>query len=162
MSVPKKGEVNLARVDGSLLQKFPLPGDVSSDLTDAFNFYDKEESGHISMLHFKNILKNFGFHAKTLQAEQEELRKNDPDILRRTGVDKDAVNVFIGYRWAKGGKTEEAKECFQLFDKKDRGSINANDIKPILSNFLDFTVTPQDVEDFIQMCGCDENGNIRQ
>ena len=154
-------EVNMARVDSQLETKFPLPGDTLADLSDAFNYYDKEAQGYITMPQFKNILQNFGFHAKQLKDQQEELRKNDPDILRRTGIDENACRAFIGYRWAKGGKQEEAGECFKLFDKKDRGIINAGDLKGVLNNYLDFPVTQQDIEDFIAMCGDDGHGNVK-
>ena len=52
-----------ARVDASKLAQYPLPGDIIADLQDAFNFYDKEETGYISMSHFRNILHNFGFRS---------------------------------------------------------------------------------------------------
>ena len=56
---------------------------MESDLTDAFRFYDKEDMGYVSMPHFKNILHNFGFTYKSAKEQQEELRKNDPEILKR-------------------------------------------------------------------------------
>ena len=160
---PKRStEVNLARPNNPDYEtKFPLPSDTLADLQDAFNYYDKEELGYVTMPQFKNILQNFGFHNKQLKDQQEELRRTDADILRRTGVDEAACRAFVGYRWNKGGKNEEASECYKLFDKKDRGSINAGDLKGILNNYLDFPVTQQDIEDFIQMCGDDGHGNVK-
>ena len=65
------------------MNSFPIPSNMESDLTDAFRFYDKEELGYISIPHFKNILQNFGFFGKQAKEQQEELRKNDPEILKR-------------------------------------------------------------------------------
>ena len=160
-----KADVNLARInDSSLLNKYTLPGDVEADLKDAFNFYDKEELGYISMPHFKNILHNFGYHAKQMKDQQEELRKNDPEINKRQGVAFPECQMFVGYRWHKGGRAEEATECFKLFDKKDREVINATDLKAVLTNYLEFPVTQADVEDFIAMCngGDAGDGNVRK
>ena len=60
-------------------------------------------------------------------------------------MDFDTVKLVIGYRWNKGGKDEEARESFKLFDKKDRGYINQNDLKTVLSNYLDFPVSENDI-----------------
>ena len=60
-----KEDVNLAKLnEPSKINHFAIPSDMESDLTDAFRYYDKEDMGYISMPHFKNILHNFGFHAK--------------------------------------------------------------------------------------------------
>ena len=89
----------LARVNPEALTKYALPGDLEADLTDAFNFYDKEELGYVSIPHFKNILHNFGYHAKSMREQQDDLRRNDQDILKRTGVALPECKAFIGYRW---------------------------------------------------------------
>ena len=131
----------MARVEPGVEAKFPLPERMIDDLNDAYNYYDKEEMGYISMPHFRNILHNFGFHSRQKRETDEELRRTDPDIMRAQGVELDACRAFLGYRWNKGGKLEEAAECFNLFDKKERGMINAQDLKAVLSNYLDFQVT---------------------
>lgn len=58
----KKSVMNCAKADTSKNYISALPGDLLSDLQEAFNFYDREETGLISMPHFRNILHNFGFH----------------------------------------------------------------------------------------------------
>jgi Ca2+-binding EF-hand superfamily protein len=57
------------------------------------------------------------------------LKRADPDFLKRQAVDFDVVKYVVGYRWNKSGKEEEARECFKLFDKRDRNYINAGDLK---------------------------------
>ena len=161
-SVTSAQSVNLARVDTAVYQKYQLPGDILADLVDAFQYYDKENLGYISMPHFHSILQNFGFRNRSKKETDEELRLNDADILRRQGVDLEALKVFIGYRWVKkNGKYDEARECFRLFDKKDRGTINATDLKNTLSTYLEFQVSQADVEEFIEQCDAGgDNGNI--
>ena len=44
---------------------YSLPGDMLSDLQEAFNHYDKEGAGVINMSHFRNLLHNFGFSKLT-------------------------------------------------------------------------------------------------
>ena len=80
----KKNEMpNMARVDLSRASQYPLPGDIQADLQDAFAFYDKEGNNWISMSHFRNILHNFGFHRLSKKEIDEDLKKADPDFLKR-------------------------------------------------------------------------------
>ena len=123
------GPVSLAKIDQQKINSYPLPGDVLADLSDAFNFYDKEGNQYISMTHFRNILHNFGFHRLSKKEIDEELKRADGEFLKRQAVDFDAVKFVVGYRWNKSGKEDEARECFKLFDKRDRNYINAGDLK---------------------------------
>ncbi len=75
--------MNSTKIDTSKLSLYPLPGDLLGDLQDAFNFYDKEESGYISMPHFRNILHNFGFHKMAKKEIDDELKKADSQFLQR-------------------------------------------------------------------------------
>ena len=134
-----------------------------ADLSDAFNFYDKEGNMFISMTHFRNILHNFGFHRLSKKEIDEELKRADSEFLKRQAVDFDAVKFVVGYRWNKSGREDEARECFKLFDKRDRNYINAGDLKQVLSNYLEFPVSENDIQDFINECGgnADGSGNIQ-
>ena len=71
----------------------------------------------------------------------DELKKADPEFLKRQSVDFDTVKFVVGYRWSKGGREEESRECFKLFDKRDRNHINVNEVKSVLSNYLEFPVS---------------------
>ncbi len=132
---------NQPAVDTQKLSMFPLPGEILSDLQDAFKHYDKEETGQISITHFRNILHNFGFHKMSKKEIDDELKRNDIDPNKRQSVSFDAVRLAVAYRWNKGGKDEEARECFKLFDKRDKNYITANDLKAVLPNYLEFPVT---------------------
>ncbi len=147
---------NSTRIDPSKLSQVPLPGDLLADLQDAFSFYDKEESGYITMAHFRNILHNFGFHRMTKKEIDDELKRADPQFLNRASVDFDTVKFVIGYRWNRGGKDEESREAFRLFDKRERNYITTNELKSVLSNYLEFPVSEQDINDF--MLETDPNG----
>ena len=147
-------QVAMVKIDPSRLNaNHTLPGDVLADLNDAFQFYDKNQEMFISITHFRNILHNFGFHRLSKKEIDEELKKGDPDFLRKQGIDIDAVKFYVGYRWQKSGKEDEARECFKLFDRKDKDQISAGDLKGVLSNYLEFPVTDADIKDFITECG---------
>ena len=95
---------------------YSLPGDMLSDLQEAFNYYDKEGAGVISMSHFRNLLRNFGFLKLSNKDQDEDLKKADPYFLSRNCVDMAFCKHVIAKRWQKdGGSHDEAKECFNLF-----------------------------------------------
>ena len=90
------------------------------------------------------------------------MRKNDPEVVKRQGFALAETKFFVGYRWNKGGKQEEAREAFKLFDKKDRDVINAGDLKAMLANYLEFPVSQSDIDEFMAMCnGGEVSDNVR-
>ena len=138
---------------------------MAADLEDCFNHYLEEGEFTIPDHLFRNILQNFGFHKMGPREIEEELRKTDPDILKRNAVDFAFVKYVVTYHWIKGirqesGRDEEARECFMLFDKRDRKMITAQDIKPILAQYLPFPPTDQDVIDFIEECDKTGSGHV--
>jgi len=123
------GSVGGPAVPAERLAQYPVPGEILSDLQDSFAFYDKEDTGYISVTHFRNILHNFGFHRMSKKEIDDELKRNEIDPNKRMQFDFDCVKLAVGYRFHKGGKDEEARECFRLFDKRDKNYITANDLK---------------------------------
>ena len=131
-----------------------------SDLQDAFNFYDKEERGFISIVHFRNILHNFGFHRLQKKEIDDELRKSCSNFAQSNAIDFDVVKYVVSYRWTtKQGNMDEAMDCFKLFDKKERKEITAGDLKQVLGNYMEFPVSENDIQDLIGECGGHADGS---
>ena len=114
----------------------------------------------ISITHFRNILHNFGFHKMTKKEIDDELKRNDIDPNRRQVVDFDAVRLAVAFRWNKGGKEEEARECFRLFDKREKNYITANDLKSVLPHYLEFPVAEGEIQELISECDPSGSGTI--
>jgi len=138
----------------------PLPDAMLSDLTDAFNFYDKESKGEISMMNFRNILHNFGCMKNSKKEIDDELRACGVDPIRAVTVDFDAVKQVVNSRWNNGGKDEEAQDSFRVFDKKDKGAITSADLKSILSLYLEFPVSEAEINEFIEEGDISKNGTV--
>ena len=152
----------MSLVETSKFSAYPIPGEILSDLQDAFKFYDKEDTGNISIPHFRNILHNFGFNKMSKKEIDDELRKIDPDFSKKTQVDFELVRTAVSVRWNKNGKVDEARECFRLFDKRDKGYVTANDLKLVLPNYLEFPVTDAEIQELIAECDPNATGNIRE
>ena len=158
---PEKEQLNIAKTPERATPG-NLPPEMAADLQECFDHYLEEGAFTIPDNLFRNILQNFGFHKMAPRDIEEELKKSDPEIIKRNAVDFGFVKHVITYHWNKGirsetGKDEEAKECFRLFDKRDRQFITAQDIKPVLAQHLPFPPSDQDVIDFI--AECDKNGS---
>ena len=145
-----------------------MSSDLVNDLQDAFDFYDNENKGLISITHFRNIMQNFGYHSIHIRDANEELKKVDAQFIQRNCVDLQFVKEAIAFRMYKGGKDsngrdEEAKECYGLFDKnnkdKDPKPINYQQIKQTLAPHLKFQVSESDIQEFMEFVG-HENGWI--
>ena len=107
-----------------------LPAEMASDLEECFNHYLEPMESTIPENLFRNILQNFGFHKMGPRDIEEELRKSDNDYLKRNAMDFSFVRHVVTFHWNKGirsdsGRDEEAKECYKLFDKRDRQIITA-------------------------------------
>lgn len=90
----------------------------------------------------------------------DELKKNDVDPNKRTQFDFDSVRLVVSYRWNKGGKEDEARDCFRLFDKRDKGYVTSNDLKQVLPNYLEFPVTDNEIQELLTECDPNATGNI--
>ena len=142
-----------------------LPSEMAADLQECFDHYREEGEYTIPDYLFRNILQNFGFHRMGPRDIEEELKKSEPEWLKCNAVDFQFVRHVVTYHWNKGirsesGKDEEAKECFGLFDKRGRQFITAQDIKPMLSQFLPFPPTDQDVIELVAECDKDGKGHV--
>ena len=124
---------NCAKADTTKNLANTLPSDISLDLQEAFNFYYKEQSGYISIAHFRNILHNFGYHKLSITNINQDLVKCDSEFMKRNCVDMAFVKYAVAYRWtSKGGREAEAQECFKVIDRKDRGVVTKEEIETVL------------------------------
>ena len=51
------------------------------------------------------------------------MKRLDPEFAKRTGVDFDFLKCAVSYRWNRTGASDEAKEAFKVFDKRERNFI---------------------------------------
>ena len=157
----KKSAMNCAKADTSKNYSNSLPGDLLSDLQEAFNFYDREETGLISMPHFRNILHNFGFHRLGKREIDADLIKCDQEFMKRNCVDFNFCKHAVAYRWAaKGGRDDEAKECFKVFDKKERGVVSLLELRTMLNEYISTSLNDDDVREFMREIDPNNNGHI--
>ena len=125
-----------ANADAKLLID-TLPGDMKSDLRDAFDMYDTDCKGQISPADFRVILANFGYQKLTKTQQEDEIMKFDAHYKTREYFDFDYLRFVVNYRWDKKpkekGRDLEADDAFNLFDVKGKEKILESDLKQVLS-----------------------------
>ena len=70
------------------------------------------------------------------------------------------LKVVVAKNWHKEARIDEVRECFKIFDKKDKSFITSGDIVSVLQNHVDFQINEQEVKDFIFDCVGPIDGNI--
>ena len=87
----------------------------------------------------------------------EELKRHTIDLNKRKTFDFDIVKQVVTFRLMKSkGIDDEAKECFKLIDTREKNYVTANDLKASLTQALDFPVTEQDINEFLEIAGADD------
>ena len=157
-----KKAVHVARLDSTKANVAAnLPQDIKSDLDHAFQFYEKNGEGYISVDHFHNILHNFGFHKATKKDRDNDIAKACPeDFAKCTHVDYPFLKYLVAKKWNTSGNQDEAVECFRLFNKRGHETITAAEIKATMMDFLEFPITDGDMNDFMSVIDKEGTGQI--
>ena len=117
------------------------------------------------MNHFKNILHNFGFHRLSKKEVDEELKRADNQFHTKnySFVTFNFVKSVVAYRLMHKTKgiDDEAQDCWNLFDKRGKNYITGADLKQVLSSYLEFPVSENDIQDFIEICDGGMDGTIK-
>mmetsp|Transcript_31495 Transcript_31495/g.54598 ORF Transcript_31495/g.54598 Transcript_31495/m.54598 type:complete len:173 (+) Transcript_31495:7-525(+) len=133
-----------------------LPDYLMEDLRDAFSLYE-QEGGTIMMSQVRGILWNFGYWHMTKKDLDRELTALDIDP-RKPFLEWNEVLNLVTRRYSQGGKEQSVKETFKVFDKRERGYTNYNDIKHALQSHLEVGVTDADIQELFALAGVDPSG----
>ena len=68
--------------------------------------------------------------------------------------------VISYYMVSKGGREDEAKECFKIFDKREKNQVSMTDVKTTLTEYVSPNLTDEDVKDFMKEIDPNNNGHI--
>ncbi|CAG9314906.1 unnamed protein product [Blepharisma stoltei] len=141
-------------------QGYKLPDFLLDDLRAAVALYETEDQpGVIQMNHVRGILWNFGFWRMTSKDFEKELQSHDIDP-RRTYLEWNELLNIVTRRYHQGGREQEIKDTFKIFDKREKGYANVSDIRAALQSKLEVPVTEHEVNEMFEMAGIDPNNPI--
>ena len=67
---------------------------------------------------------------------------------------------IVTRRYYQGGREQEIKDTFKIFDRKDRGVTTVAEIRAALQSKLEVPVTDNEVNEMFEMAGLDPSGTI--
>mmetsp|Transcript_21901 Transcript_21901/g.21618 ORF Transcript_21901/g.21618 Transcript_21901/m.21618 type:complete len:109 (+) Transcript_21901:223-549(+) len=90
---------------------------------------------------------------------EKELQSHDIDP-RRTYLEWNELLNIVTRRYHQGGREQEIKDTFKIFDKREKGYANVSDIRAALQSKLEVPVTEHEVNEMFEMAGIDPNNPI--
>lgn len=90
---------------------------------------------------------------------EKELMTNGIDLTRNTIEWGDLVNI-VTKRYYNGGRDQELKDTFKVFDKRDKGMTTVVDIKNSLQSRLEVPISDNEVTEMLEMAGLANASNI--
>jgi len=120
-----------------------MPPDQEAEYKTAFAFFDKDNTGSLTMKEFNMLMRSLG----------EEL--TDQQLNSFGGGGNVSYNAFFQYwadKWAKAQSGEDVLEAFRFWDRNRNGTVDANEMKAVLTRFGE-QLTPQEAEEFVRLGG---------
>jgi len=126
------------------------------ELKEAFNIFDKDKDGNITIKELEQIMKNLGQNAT--EAELQYMI-NEVDIDGSGTID---FREFLGIMMKKmkePDSEDELIEIFKIFDSDGNGLINSNELLNVMIT-LGENINKEDIEDLIKEVDHDGDGFI--
>jgi Ca2+-binding EF-hand superfamily protein len=111
------------------------------------------------MNYVRGILWNFGFWRLTSKDFEKELNSHDIDT-KRTSLEWNELLNIVTRKYYQGGREQEIKDTFKIFDRRDRGTTTVAEIKSALQSKLEVPVTESEVNEMFEMAGLDPSNPI--
>ena len=127
-----------------------------NEFKEAFNIFDKDKDGYITVKELDQIMKNLG--QSPTESELQNMI-NEVDIDRNGTID---FGEFLGIMMKKLKETDsedELIEVFKIFDTDGNGLINSNELLNIMLTLGEET-NKEDIEDIIKEVDHDGDGFI--
>ena len=79
---------------------------------------------------------------------------------KRTYLEWNELLNIVTRRYFQGGKEQEMKDTFKIFDRRDRGTTTVAEIKAALQSKLEVPVTESEVNEMLEMAELDPSNVI--
>jgi calmodulin len=133
-----------------------LTEDKIAEFKEAFEIFDKNKDGYITIKELGEIMKNLG--QTPTEAELTDMI-NEVDVDGNGNID---FKEFIGLMARKMRDTdteEELIEAFKVFDRDGNGLISATELKHVMVS-LGEKITDEEVDEMIKEADIDGDGYI--
>ena len=134
----------------------PLPERVIIDIKDSFAYFDPENTGRITISQLKALLQYIAgvvYARKDLEMAIKDIGDNKTVELK--DAERIAYNV-----WLDAGYEQETKDMFKIFDRKDKGTTNIDEIRNVLQTRIVVPVLDEDIDELMKLLGVNSDTSI--
>ena len=137
-------------------KKLDVPQEKLDEYKEAFDMFDKDHSGTISVDEIAKIMKNFGN-----PLSKDEIREmiKDIDTSGDGELDFDEFVTLMQRQEVVEDDDDEVLRAFQSFDKDQNGYITNTEFRYILTK-LGERFTDQEVDTLFRECDLDDDGRL--
>ncbi len=72
------------------------------------------------------------------------------NLAKDNTFDIDTLWKVVAHRYSNGGWEEESKECYTLFDKKEKGYVDKGSIWATFAQYLSIPISDAEIDEFIK------------
>lgn len=127
-----------------------------SEFREAFNLYDKDGDGTITILELGSIMRSLG-HTPS-DAELQDLI-NEIDNDKNGIIDFSEFVMMMSKKASHVNSESELIEAFKVFDKDGNGFITSQELRHVMTN-LGEKITEKEADEMIQEADLDGDGRI--
>jgi calmodulin len=133
-----------------------LTEDKIAEFREAFEIFDKNKDGYITIKELGEIMKNLG--QTPTEAELTDMI-NEVDIDGNGNIDFKEFLGLMARKMRDSDTEEELIEAFKVFDRDGNGLISASELKHVMVS-LGEKITDEEVDEMIKEADIDGDGYI--
>jgi len=139
----------------SRLPAVVVRGRQMDDLKDAFNFFDQGKTGSVSLGQLKSMMQIFGMGGCTRREVDAYLGESFDTSAKTLFTFNDVLKV-VSAKWTSGGRENEFKQLYRIFDRKDKGFASPSEVRSALTGHLGPLIEEGEAQELLQLAGIDD------
>ena len=137
-------------------KKLAIPEDKINEYKEAFDMFDKDGSGTISVIEIVKIMKNFGY---PLSKDEAKKMVSSVDSSGDGEVDFEEF-VMLMEKHIHNIGDDPVLQAFRDFDKNDDGKITNYEFRYILTHVGDNKFSDKEVDELFKECEIKDEGEL--
>ena len=139
----------------TVLKKAEVPKQKLNKYKEAFNKYDKDSSGNLSVNEIQKIAKDFGY-----PMTKEEVQEVFAEVGGDGNIDFDEF-VMLMEEYIHSLGEDELLKAFKDYDKNNTGKMTVRDFKYIITNYGDDILNDREADDLFRDSGLRDKDYIQ-